>query len=395
MKKIAALILAVLTRLEYGFAFGATLVLWSLAYLLGGRQNDGGGLRRKGIVPWLPLVAAGLVALRVESWETGIGRGWFAFEQHYAVSLAASGHAPGINPWIEYPPLIQRDFPGATSLKDAFRINPTAVIEHVGRNLGNAPGLIAHFFVTSHGDGIGGWCGIGLFVGAAVLSVVCVSQPRQDVRIWLRERRWSLLMAAGGVVTILPGLVVHSETAYLLPILPLLWALVALMAAWFRSETSVPLGKQGSFAVACLAIFGGAVVVQTAPRPFVVAAPHLPVRDTVEILRRTFPDWTRLLGVAASTYVDYLGGNWVGIEPFDSVGGPRNGSANGKLDRLIAQTKPDVILVNSQWEGLAAFDRAGIEALPHNGWTKMPVPDGMLYIRKGAAVPTAPPANLK
>jgi len=389
------LLLATLTRLEYGFALGATLVLWSLAYHLGGRQNDGGGFRRKGIAPWLPLVAAGLVAIRVESWESGIGRGWFAFEQHYAVSLVASGHAPGINPWIEYPALIHRDFPGATSLKDAFRINPTAVIEHVGRNLGNAPGLVAHFFVTSHGGEIGGWCGIGLLVCAAFLSVLCGAEQARGVRTWLRERRWSLLMAAGGVVTILPGLVVYAETAYLLPILPLIWALAALIAAWVRAETPVPLGKWGSLAVACLAIFGGAVVVQTAQRPFDVVAPYLPIRETVDILRRTFPDKTRLLGVAASTYVDYLGGDWVGIEPFDSVGGPRNGSANGMLDRLIAQTHPNVILVNSQWEGLAAFDRAGVEALPRQGWTKMPVPDGTLYFRKGAIVPATPQPTMK
>jgi hypothetical protein len=231
---------------------------------------------------------------------------------------------------------------------------------------------------------------MGLMVGAIVLSSLCGSRPNQDVRAWAKERRWSLLMALGGIVTVLPGLIVYSETAYLLPILPLVWALAALIAAWVRSRISTPVGGWRSSAVASLAVFAGAVVVQTAARPFDIAEPHLPIRKTVEMLRLTCREKTRLLGVDSSTYADYLGAGWVGIEPFASVGGPQVGSAYGNIGKLIEQAQPDAILVNSQWEGLSSFDRAGIDALLLHGWTRISVPDGILYVRDSAAAPPAP-----
>ena len=367
------LLLAALTRLEYAFVAVVTLALWAAA----ARRAPPAPRRASSWLPLvlLPLVLGLLVASRVDGWNPGGRRSWFAFQQHYAVGLAETGRAPGIDPWIDYPTVVSRVFPQAQSLADAVRLNPAAVLGHVGRNLAAAPGQLAQFFVTTHG-GRSGAALAALLLAAAFLSARLLPVPGAAAGpAWFAERRPSLLAAFAGLAALPPGLIIYAKTAYLLPAVPAVWALIAWAAARRRTAP----GRQAG-PVALLLTLAGLAVVLTAPRPLAVLQPQ-PVRHTLAVLRREFPGPVRLLGVSAESYAAYLAPGSVGLEPLESVQG-NSTSGPTTIVRLLAQHRPDAILLTPAWSQTSGFDAAGAANLSREGWRPVPLEEGTLWVRR-------------
>ncbi len=79
------------------------------------------------------VIAGGLVVIVLSrSQFTGGGnRVWFAFQQHYAVRATEVGAAGNLNPWTDYSAIVQKDFAGARSLSEAWKLNAPAVLRHV------------------------------------------------------------------------------------------------------------------------------------------------------------------------------------------------------------------------------------------------------------------------
>jgi hypothetical protein len=377
------LALAALTRLEYAFGAVATLVLWGIVALR--HRSRAEARRRVGFRPrWvtllaaLPLGAALYLALHVHGWRLGAGRGWFAFEQHYAFAASERGAAPGINPWLGYETIIQRDFPGARSLGDAVRIDSGAVARHVGRNLAAMPLRTAEFFATPH-PGAWKWALAGLFFVAALGHGWSLrGKNAVGFRTWSAGRESSLAIALSGLVVIAPGAVIYAKTAYLLPIIPLVGLLVAgLGIAWgcrFRVTARTP-----NLGWACVIVAATAIVL-SAPRPLAAPQPQ-PVKDNLAVLRRECPTPCRLLGLTAPNYATYLGPGYVGIEPLESVMENHTGAESG-LRELVERNRPDAVLVTSVWRQSGLFDANALKTLDPASWREVALPDGELFVRR-------------
>src|SRR6201999_1684733 len=101
-----------------GVALAAVVVVWSVARAVRARR-----LRSLGAALTVGATIAALV--RMFGPPVGGGRGYFACEQHYALTrVEASGlHA---DPWSAYQPIVGAAFPHAASIGEAARENPSA-----------------------------------------------------------------------------------------------------------------------------------------------------------------------------------------------------------------------------------------------------------------------------
>ncbi|MDB6169904.1 MAG: hypothetical protein JWM88_2768 [Verrucomicrobia bacterium] len=373
--------LAALTRLEYALAGVAAILLWlvlAVRVKSSAKKTAGPLFDFRKSLAWAPLLLALFICWHIHGWRLGSERGWFAFQQHYAVGLAEAGSRTGINPWLGYGQVIAEDFPGASSLRDAIRVNRPAVIRHVGRNLTAAPLRMVEVFATTH-PGAGRW----IFAGTLALLALAAAffdagEERVSFRSWLSSRRWSITLAVAGLAAITPGLVVYAKTAYLLPAVPIFWLALGMLTAAARArggDRRFPkFGAAGVVAVAMIAM------IETAPRPLSRMQPQ-PVRENLAVIRGELRPPAKLLGTSASSYAVYLGRGFTGVEPLASETGGRDTVEDGKFEALIARVHPDGILVTDEWRTVPSFDRNGFDALAQRGWRKVALNGGVLLVR--------------
>ena len=138
---VALVAAAMAVRQEYQFALVmlAGWLVWSQWKQRGTWKtwlDAAGEWKRGAVLAGLSLVVV-IAVLQGTSFAGSGGRAWFAFQQHYAVRAVVEGDNAIANPWLEYTTLIERDFPGARSLADAWRANPQAMVRHAGYNLRN------------------------------------------------------------------------------------------------------------------------------------------------------------------------------------------------------------------------------------------------------------------
>ncbi len=322
------------------------------------------------------LAAIGTVARGV-SWG-GVGqRGWFAFQQHYAVRAVATGEVSGLNPYAEYPRLIAQDFPGATSLGEAWAVNPGAMVSHVGWNLRRALVEIGRYWRAAEGL-------VPVLVLGGVFAVLALLRRGG----WAAEpespgsRSGAAGLLLGGLLVIGPGLVVLAKDTYLLPALALAlggvgWTVARLGRTW---------GDRGERLLRRLTAMGAialGLAVLAAPRAFDHLAPHRAVAMTATALREVWPETGRhtLVGYGASTYEVYLGRERCrGVEPVNAVTG--DSAPNRSVAQLLAEERPTAVLVTHDWITTAEVDEAPLrERVQEGGWQVRPVPGGRLYWR--------------
>lgn len=378
---LALIALATLTRLEYQFTAFLLIIMAGAALLL-----------RRWTSPrmsWSGWVLAGcslglvvFVALNLSGWSSGTHRGWIAVQQHYALRLWEEGAFPGHNPFLEYNLVTDRDFPAATSLGEAVGENPGALAEHVRWNLRHLPTAFMDLFVPVGAGSLPYRLPIVVVFLVMMAGVMeLIRAPResfQSLRARVRVHWLTTVGIISGLLVAAPGVIVFAKSPYLLPVLPLVLAIVAV---FFRLGIRRPAtGRMG--ALIALVLVTGAVL--SAPRPFLVSPNPRIVFDTVQELDAVLPEngQTILLGVATPTYVPYLGADRViAVDPLWSLDANAVSPEDAGFERLIRIHQPDLILIDSNWRGSTYFDGAGAAKLPQLGWEGRPLPDGVLWFR--------------
>lgn len=312
------------------------------------------------------------VALRTDNTNSD-ARAWFAFQQHYAVRAAATGDAPGINPWVDYPTVIQKDFPGAASMRSAWAVNSGAVLRHLRYNFAHAPSEVWELGRIHAGLNTAAW----LFLGAAAAAFASGGAKDPTGR-W----RLSSILAACSILSIGPGLLILAKGAYLLPLLP---ALVIGIGVWSVAlkRTAGQLSPHPRWSVGLLVV---AVVLAISTND--VFAPSLrqrPVAETVTVLRQVWPQSGKfaLLGAGASSYAHYLGDErCLGVEALASATG--SSERHQSMGALVKEVNPLAVLITDDWKQSSEFDRAALDKiLTPPTWIHRHVPAGDLYLRRG------------
>lgn len=370
-------VLALCGRQEYQFA-AAVLAGWLAWRAWRGRSGrglvaTGSGGRELVVGAALAVIvwgAAGAV-LGKTSFSGGGGRAWFAFQQHYAVRAAETGEAKGINPWVDYPRVMEKDFGGARSLSDAWKANAAGVVRHVGYNLRRAPVEIAKLGEAHAGLGLAA----GLLVAAGAVGLLASARGGKNRESGAVPA--SVVLAAAGLVAVAPGMLVAAKGAYLLAVVP---AVVG-GTGWLVRKVG---GRERRIAgVAVVLAAAGLVVLAMAPRVFVAGERSRPVADTVTALAARWPAGGRavLLGAGASSYAHYLGDERCqGVEPFSEVSGTAGGSAS--LEELLARLQPRAVLVTGDWRSSSRFDEKEIaRLLAAPVWERQVVPAGEVFWR--------------
>jgi hypothetical protein len=377
---VALMAVATCVRQEYQLAL-VTMVActswWLWHERAGGRSwfsTEGHG-KRGAVLGTAAIILVGWVAAQTTFGGSG-GRAWFAFQQHYAVRAVAEGEVEIANPFLEYNKVTERDFPGAQSLTDAWRINSAAVTHHVGYNVRRlGPELVN--LARLHARKPMAW----LLLGGAVVALVTL-RPREPAA---SERRFSLgfLAALSGLVVVAPGLFVLAKGAYLLPLIPLCLGSIG----WLLQQAGTKLKgrlvglRWAAASLVFVAVGWGAF----APRVFVPGERARPNAATARHLQEIWPTAGRevLLGVSASSFAHYVGDERCeGVEPVAAASG--DSGSNVSLNDWLERLEPWAVLVTPEWSSMTDFPAAEFATvLTEPEWTGERVSVGDLYWRKG------------
>jgi hypothetical protein len=334
-------------------------------------QVGAGRLERR--VVWV-AVGVGVVGLAWVSQSVGfrgVGeRGWFAFQQHYALRAVHTGEVGGINPLADYPRVMAQDFPGATSLSEALRVNPQAMWRHVRWNVQQAAVEVVKLWRPQTQLVMA----FMMLLAAALVGVLIDGQSRS----WRWKDEWTegpgLALAAGALLVVGPGMIVLAKGPYLLPLVPI-WLYIFAGLVRLVARRIPLMDRQNAAGVGLGALGLGLVLVATAPPVFDPEDAHRPVKDTLLVLREIWPAEGQysLIAYGGSSYANYLGHDrCVGIEPINAVTG--SNEPNRSLEDLLAQEQPWAILVGSDWRNSSPVDERLLA-----DWSKRELATGTLY----------------
>jgi hypothetical protein len=378
---LALIALAALTRLEYEFS-----VLLVGLVLIPGLLYRWWNPRTLRLIEWIQAgIACCLVvfvSINLTGWATGAERGWSAVKQHYALRLAEEGAFPGNNPFLEFGLVTERDFPEAESLSEAARENPAALYEHISWNFRHLPGAYLDLFVPFNAGPLRYRLP---FLAALFLSAVGLIEigrsPRKaarDLRALVAGSPVTCVAVLGGLLVVVPGVIVFAKSAYLLPVVPLGLALVGIL---HRLGSGHSVANLIGGLLALILVMG---TVLGGPRPFVDLTRRRPVVETLRAIEKALPDGggAVLLGVGATTYAPYLESqDLTAVEPLVSANGGDVVIEDARFERLIIRYDPDLIMIDSSWSRSAYFDEEGAAELPQLGWTESAIPKGSLWTR--------------
>lgn len=246
-------------------------------------------LRRLPIPQALVMVTAiGLFVLH-QSVPSCRGKSWLAFQQHYAMTTAqrqagAVNRAAATHAFAHPTEIMDRDFPGASSIPGALLSNPRAFAAHLIHNACRTPSAILTVLLGTRLPPSP--------LRASLLLLIAVLVLLGLVRGWSSFRcRWrSLPTAARSAFLTVPALVtvalvIHPTPSYLLPLSALWIPGVALLACAGCSSTPLLLRARRVLTVAIpLATLLAAPL---APRNYPVThGNHRLIRQTLAILER-------------------------------------------------------------------------------------------------------------
>lgn len=382
------LCLCSLTRLEYLFptlAYGGYLLFTTLR----GRRNvqpqprsPRGTLTPRGLVAFLAAVLLSYVALNIEGWNPGSKRAWFAFNQNYARHEVEAGRYD-LDPYVDSNVVIQRDFPGADSLTEAFLINPGAVSKQLSRNLLGLPRAVLSFgFPYTYLRRTYGLMGGALLGFGLTIFLYAAANDRRQLLSGLRrlagEHEEVLHLTLISALALVPGLFVYPLAHYTLIMAPfcLLWlGLVCLrvLEVINSSEfTRWALTAMTSLFILCILV---------TTRPYASQGQGRPVFEQVTQLAGMWPEERiKIIGVGATSYATYIGSQKAqGVEPLGTVYGEKIESGSDDLRVLIERHAPDAVLVTRRWLDSKNFDASSLDALDSERWVRCPVGSDSVY----------------
>lgn len=206
------------------------------------------------------LVAAcpGLVLPALFGNPLGGTRSFLAFAQHYTVNVFTERHV-ALNPWANWITTMTQDFPGATTIGQALRVNPAAFLAHVARNAGRMP---TSFLVVS--DSLDASKSVQV---ALVVVGICfaVGQLRRAARSPRRIGRDALVLALAccALPFAVSCLVIYPRSHYFVPV-----AVLAATLVFSSPFAALGLSRRRSPGVRAVAAsaFSALLVVATASR---------------------------------------------------------------------------------------------------------------------------------
>jgi hypothetical protein len=377
LASIGCLLLGICVRQEYQFATAA-FGLWLIWQKRRGRITWGewaakrAGTRLVGITACLLLFGLfGYIFAHIAVAGSG-ARAWFAFQQHYSVRAVSAGEITGVEPWIDYPRVIGRDFPGAHSLLEAWQINSAAVSHHIASNLRRAPSALFELVQP---------------LPAQRHVVIFLLLALGLVAWWWRSRVLapvagpspSRAIAVCALLALIPGLVIFAKDAYLLAALPA----VTLAMSWtvWRLVGLLPLAPWKTGWLPCGIVLLAALATAFTPRSFEAQSVIRDIAENVAALDFHWPAGRRvkLLAVPASSYQLYLGTTRCeAIEGIVAVRGNARGESS--LASRLRLNQPDVVLITPEWTNSASFDQAEASSLLRPPqWRSIPLTHGIAF----------------
>lgn len=372
--------LCVLTRMEY------LLPAIALAIYVGwtSRANK----RNENRIP--QFVAASLLALlvlyvsfNVSNYNLGGARTWFAFNQHYSVAQVDAQRF-NLNPYIDSNVVIQADFPGATSLRDALRVNPHAFEQYVTQNAFQLPRTSARALKPYTSRRIQGVI-FGVLAGFAVM-VVALSPLDKDFFLRLLHSLGSQKMmwfaSAVSIAALIPVLLVSSRSQYTMILVPFLLFWPGFVCLEMLSTIEASNFYRALIALNVIFALG----ILTLGKPYTAPTPDVgrPVLGEINRLIEIWPKGRmKLMGVGSTWYTSYLGSQRVStyIEPLATVYGGTIANGSGGMYALLDRYRPDVVLVNSELALSKNFDTASFSALKSRQWVLCPVGSSVFFFR--------------
>ena len=387
------LCLCVLTRVEYLFLFIALAgyIAWKGARLGAGKrsstQSDG---RVTGITP-MEYTLASLLAfvvvyllLHVSDFTQSGRHAWFTFNQCYALEEVEAGRFH-LNPMIDYNLVMKVDFPGATSLREAFEVNPRSFIRHVAGNVPiTAKTAISNVAIPYQGAPLlKVMCGVlgGFFV--TVFSLASVDGKfTEGLFIAFRNKKTLFYATVMGLLPLIPVQLGYPLPRYVLMIVPFLlfWPGLVCQEA-LGVINSRRFGRRVLIVLNLLFV----LFIAISPKPYSVKNPGRPVLAEISELNQLWPNKrTKLVGIGSSWIADYLGSEKVvPIEPFGAVSYKRMHDVSGNMRTLIERYDPDVVLVNEELVRSPNFDTHTLSALDSKNWHRCKIGSDSFYFKAG------------
>jgi hypothetical protein len=326
----------------------------------------------------------GFVLTRVTVWQFH-NRVWFAWSQNYAFFRYQTGRDSGGNPWLDHQFIAERDFPGAHSVAEAFKVNPAGVLQHTWYNIREIPAYLADFAVSP--DLVGRWRYAPLYALGAValagIAVLLVRRPRSpEVRAVLNAHALDLVLCAGGVIAAAPSVIVSTKANYIMSILP-----AVLLALGFLHRAARRSRIYARASGPAFLVFSGAFAAITfnAPRIYSTHYGRGATYQDVLTMRSILAPFKglKLLGTSTASYINYLGraNGHSFIEPL-AISPINQQATDLTLAGLIRTHDPDVLLINSNWRSSKSYATA-VEGFDFSGWDAHPLIDGTLYTKAG------------
>ena len=384
------LCLCALTRLEYiflTFAFAGYLTVTSISRYKSDRLGSVSpkiGISLPRLMVSLLTMFLSYVVLNVGSFNPGTKRTWFAFNQNYARHEVESGRYK-LNPYIDSNIVIQKDFPGADSLTDAFLINQNLFLNHLLRNIAILPEATIRFIRPyTSGSRSGLLYGVLLGFIITVLIQAAVVNHRMFfsglLRV-IRERKKILYLTLMCIPTLIPILLVYPLPHHTLIMAPLclFWPGLAYLQA-LKIINFVKFTRWSLINLNLLFILFILVV----HKPYTSKYGERTVYGQVTQLIEVWPEEKlKLLGVGASWYASYIGSqNVLPIEPLATVYGGKIDYDSTDLRILIKKYNPDAVLINSVLINSKNLNTDSLEVLNSDQWVKYPIGNDSLYFLK-------------
>lgn len=322
---------------------------------------------------------------------TNMERAWFAFSQHYAWQQVNTGLYQ-VDPMIDYHVIIHHDFPYANSLGSAFCVNPEAMVYHVVKNMMCVPQVLSAFVIPS-------LMLPQVLIRTVLLSmlfavVVCLlfcqrTVLRETLHAMIVPHRHLVVLSAISLLSLIPSMFVLAKSSYALATMPFVFWWIG----FFYQIVSLGVAQSSVFVkylhesvavrllhwlpyVACCLIF---IAILGSAKPFEPHNQSRPLYERVMAVKALLPDTrTTIAGLGVTMYANYLG--WDRLQPVEVLFSPMVGTTEKvNIQDIVAQTKPDIIIINQALLSSIQFDAESLVGL-NEGWVVYPFFDGKIYL---------------
>ncbi|RRR71707.1 MAG: hypothetical protein EI684_11115, partial [Candidatus Viridilinea halotolerans] len=323
----------------------------------------------------------------VASINFSAGRSWLAFQQHYAFAQVLAGRY-NLDPWADFPHIIERDLPGVHSLSDVAYRYPGTLLRHMFANLAALPQALVQFLLPVALLRTPILYGV-LLPSAMLFGLAWLINPTQT---WHQAKQILgypigdlTILALIAPLTILPNILINLRFAqYLMILMPFMfyglgvWGLAAMRS--LRQSEQIPLARVLARSEAWFVPLAFALLVAlllTQPRPFL--ASYLPAQTLIpklNALNAILPQGAyTVYGGAIPAYIAYLC-------PTCRVVYPLNQGMHVDLAADLARHQPAVVAIDSNLLTSPSFDPTMLALLEEPSWQAFIFADEIIYVQQ-------------